>query len=116
GVSETPQSVDLQNQSDEYFHLYENIYYKVSANHEYGTQVVVTVFVLKPMDRTQQYYVIDSAYLNDAGLTINYDGEGELNGIMGDCYTFTYDLKGDDLPTELKLDVNFKALYYVELQ
>ena len=89
GVSETPQSVDLQNQSDEYFHLYENIYYKVSANHEYGTQVVVTVFVLKPMDRTQQYYVIDSAYLNDAGLTINYDGEGELNGIMGDCYTFT---------------------------
>ena len=115
GVSEDIPSVDLQGKDNDYFEWH-GIYYQVNATHEYSTEVEIKIFVLKPMDKTKQYYTIDEVYLNDKKVAVSYDGEGELDSMKGYYYSFKYKLIGDDLPTELKLDVNFKALYYIELK
>jgi hypothetical protein len=115
GVSETPQSTRLQSQTEEYFNLYENIYYKVNASHEYGTLVEVSVFVLKPLDVDKQYYTIANVELNGIELQIEYVGEGELDDNEGYYYSFSYNLVGADLPTVMNLDVSFNAMYHIGL-
>lgn len=116
GTSEEPQSVNLQGKDEQYFNLYENIYYQVKASHEYSTEVEVNIFVLKPINQGTQYYTIADAYLNDSKLTIDYMGEYEMDTMEGYLYSFKYRLIGEDLPTELKLDINFKALYYIQMK
>ena len=103
--------------------MYENIYYKINASHEYGTEVNITIYVLKPVDKTLQYYTIDKVELKDADepenynkeLSIDYSGTTTIPAGESYMYTIKYSLAGEDLPERLQLDVNFKALYYVEL-
>jgi len=97
------------------FHLYENIYYKVESSHNYGTEVKVTIFVLKPVDKDKQYYMLSKATLNGNELDIGYEGEGVQDN--EDCYIYTlnYSLVGNNLPLVQTLDVEFNALYYVEI-
>ncbi|MBQ8522247.1 MAG: InlB B-repeat-containing protein [Clostridia bacterium] len=117
-VSETPQSTTLKQQGDTLFNLYQNIYYKVDkqVTHQYGTEVKILIYVLNPQDTTKQYYKLSEAKLNDEKLTIEYIDQSEVEGNTASVYSVKYMLKGDNLPTELKLDLYFKALYYVEVK
>ena len=109
------QATNLIDKGDEVFNLYENIYYKLNATHEYGTEVNMTIYVLKPVDKALQYYTIDSVELNNQQLQVVYNGETTIDAGTSYEYSIKYNLVGESLPTELQLDLNFKALYYIEL-
>ena len=127
---DTTQTTNLIEKGSDLFHLYENIYYKVDSTHDYGTQVTVTIYVLKPptqVDKTKQYYTINlknGASLNGQQLSIREinndyslsDSNYLLDNAKCNVYQIQYTLFGEDLPVEMVLDIDFKALYYLEIQ
>ena len=98
-----------------YFRLTDNVYYRVQGTHNYGSKVTVTIFVLEPVDKAELYYELSNVTLNGNEIEVNYTGTGGIGGQVGKTYKIEYNLTGDDLPVECQLEINLKALYYVEI-
>ncbi len=109
---QSPQSLTLMGKEG-IFHLTKNIYYEVEGSHEYGSEVVVRVYVTEAVEESEQYYGINEAKLNGERLSILELGESEE--VPGSVeYEIRYILR-DGMPTEQTLELSFNALYLVKV-
>ena len=99
------------------------MFYKVEGTHEYGTEVIVKMYVVKATDETQQYYAFEEV----SGVTNSFEYINEqtieVKDTQYECYVYEvkykvdYTLTGDVGPDDqlMLLHVKYVPIHFVEI-
>jgi uncharacterized protein YkuJ len=118
--NESPKELSTETPNEDWFKLSENIYYKVAGDFSYNTAVEVQIFVANSKVNQTTYYVLDTITINGQQINLGTANVSTVDSKDGVIYSANYNIVGGLLSNEsaaiAKMDVKFKALYYVTLQ